>query len=161
MLLKNEGLLPLKPRSPARKLKVAAIGPHFNSSTHLLANYYGGNDLVLSETPLLGLKRRPELEVVGGMAGVEMCGANCTPGDIPAAVALARKAEVAVIFAGLHSTQGQQDGGPGSLNGPGMEREGYGTCHPSLPLLSSSKSLKQLCALQTVQTSRCLATSWI
>eukprot|EP01045_Picozoa_sp_COSAG04_P014945 COSAG04_NODE_1151_length_8058_cov_51.031662_5_plen_116_part_00 len=115
---------------------------------------------MLSETPLLGLKRRPELEVVGGMAGVEMCGANCTPGDIPAAVALARKAEVAVIFAGLHSTQGQQDGGPGSLNGPGMEREGYGTCHPSLPLLSSFKE-SQAAVPQTVQTSRCLATSWI
>ena len=97
------------------------------------------------------------------MAGVEMCGANCTPGDIPAAVALARKAEVAVIFAGLHSTQGQQDGGPGSLNGPGMEREGYGPCHSSLaPLSSFDKSLKQVrTLLQTAPTSRCLATSWI
>lgn len=55
VLLKNEGgLLPLKQAAVAevesgsssnrQKLKVAAIGPHLNSSTHLLANYCESND---------------------------------------------------------------------------------------------------------------------
>ena len=55
VLLKNEGgLLPLKQAavvevesgssSKRQKLKVAAIGPHLNSSTHLLANYCESND---------------------------------------------------------------------------------------------------------------------
>ena len=52
--LKNEGgLLPLKQAAVAKvqssssrrqKLRVAAIGPHLNSSTHLLANYCESND---------------------------------------------------------------------------------------------------------------------
>lgn len=49
VLLKNEGLLPLRQETVAKvrtggssgrqKLKVAVLGPHLNSSTHLLANY--------------------------------------------------------------------------------------------------------------------------
>lgn len=64
VLLKNEGgLLPLRSAGPSSRLKVAVLGPHFNSSTHLLANYYGENHLVLNSTPLLGLRRRSEVEV--------------------------------------------------------------------------------------------------
>ena len=49
----------------------------------------------MSQTPLMGLKRRSELDIVGAAEGVPMCGSFCGAGDIPAAVALARKAEVA------------------------------------------------------------------
>jgi beta-glucosidase-like glycosyl hydrolase len=146
VLLKNEAsVLPLKPLASndgavTERLKVAVIGPHFNSSTHLLANYYGDNDLVKTQTPLMGLQRRPELHVIGGVQGVPMCGTFCAPGDIPAAVTLASKADVAVLFVGLHSTQGAQsrannisDDSPGQNNGPGMEREGFDRTVLTLP----------------------------
>ena len=143
VLLKNEGkALPLlQKRNAGGKLKVAVLGPHFNSSTHLLANYYGGNDLVKTQTPLMGLRRRPELDVVSAAEGVPMCGTFCAPGDmIPAAVVAAKKADVAVLFVGLHSTQGKgglaanmSDDAPGINNGPGMEREGYDRTNLTLP----------------------------
>ena len=142
VLLKNEekALPLLQQRSAGGKLKVAVLGPHFNSSTHLLANYYGGNDLVKTQTPLMGLRRRPELDIVSAAEGVPMCGTFCAPGDIPAAVAAAKTADVALLFVGLHSTQGKgstaanmSDDVPGVNNGPGMEREGYDRTKLTLP----------------------------
>ena len=80
-----------------------------------------------TQTPLLGLERRPEVRVVGAAQGVPMCGTFCGAGDIPAAVELASKADVAVLFLGLHSWQGGQSQAknisaalPGQNNGPGM-----------------------------------------
>lgn len=147
VLLKNEeALLPLKQASArtasgsSQQLKVAVLGPHFNSSTHLLANYHGGNDLVLTQTPLMGLQRRPEVRIIGAAQGVPMCGTFCGAGDIPAAVAIATKADVAVLFMGLHSNQGKgfkavnaSDDAPGTNSGPGMEREGYDRTNLTLP----------------------------
>ena len=142
VLLKNEGkALPLlQTKRAGGKLKVAVLGPHFNSSTHRLANYYGGNDLVHTQTPLMGLRRRNELNIVSVAEGVAMCGTFCAHGDIPAAVRAAKKADVAVLFVGLHSWQGAQsqaanvsDDAPGQNNGPGMEREGYDRTNLTLP----------------------------
>ena len=113
---------PSSSATSASKLRLAVLGPHFNSSTHLLANYYGGNDLVKSQTPLMGLERRSELDIVGAAEGVPMCGSFCGAGNIPAAVALARKAEVAVLFVGSHSTQGLQSHTQNaSADAPGAE----------------------------------------
>ena len=93
-----------------------------------------------TQTPLMGLERRPEVHVVGAAEGVPMCGTFCGVGDIPAAVALARNADVAMLFMGLHSTQGVQSQAtntstdmPGQNNGPGMEREGYDRTNLTLP----------------------------
>ena len=113
--------------SATRPLRVAVLGPHYNSSIHLLANYYGENDLVYSSTPVLGLQRRPELDVIGSMAGVDLINVSA-PTHIDEAADLAKSAEVAVVFIGLHSTQGPQ-----VHNGPGMEREGYDRTNLTLP----------------------------
>lgn len=100
----------------------------------------GGNDLVKTQTPLMGIERRPEVHIVGAAEGVPLCGTFCGVGDIPAAVALARQADVAILFVGLHSTQGAQSQAtnastdvPGQNNGPGMEREGYDRTNLTLP----------------------------
>jgi hypothetical protein len=147
------------------QLKLVVLGPHYNSSTHLLANYYGENDLVFSQTPLLGLTRRPEVEVVGAAASESdegvfsttvqppcsllkiiislcsidrlwICGSSCPACEIPAAVAIEKRAGVAVLFVGLHSMQGQQVASGSreqGANGPGMEREGYDRTNLTLP----------------------------
>ena len=95
------GTLPLK-----RGTKVALLGPHLNSSIELLANYYGENIRVADSTPLAAFLRRAAAGdvTVGGFAeGCKLAG-NDTSG-FPAAVTAAAQADVAVVFAGLRSTQ--------------------------------------------------------
>lgn len=115
------------PNTRTRPLKLAVLGPHFNSSTDLLANYYGDNVLVATSTPLLGLMRRPEVSVVAALAGCDLVNVSQPP-DLAGATAAAKRADVAILFMGLHSTQGPQVN-----NGPGMEREGYDRTNLTLP----------------------------
>lgn len=127
VLLKNEGgLLPLRAKNGG-KLRVAVIGPHYNSSTRLLANYYGKNVIVNTSTPLAGLSRRKELNVVAAVKGCDLVNVTEAP-DLGGATDAAKQAEVAIVFIGLHSTQG---GFP--PNGPGMEREGFDRTNITLP----------------------------
>mmetsp|Transcript_17924 Transcript_17924/g.53118 ORF Transcript_17924/g.53118 Transcript_17924/m.53118 type:complete len:523 (-) Transcript_17924:1600-3168(-) len=128
VLLRNEdALLPLKAKVNDGKIKIAVLGPHLNSSTQLLANYYGDNVLVKTSTPLAALARRPEVEVVGALAGCDLINTSI-PADLSGAATLAKRADFAVVFLGLHSTQGAQ-----VHNGPGMEREGFDRTNLTLP----------------------------
>eukprot|EP00054_Salpingoeca_dolichothecata_P027194 m.198250 g.198250 ORF g.198250 m.198250 type:complete len:840 (-) comp25890_c1_seq10:30-2549(-) len=126
VLLKNEGnVLPLKPTSDGN-VKVAILGPHGNSSTCMLGNYYGENDLVFTQTPLFGFQRRPDVDVVGYAQGCELSG-NVTSG-FAEAVTLAKQSEVAIVFLGLTSGQGKQVN-----NTPAMEREGFDRTFLTMP----------------------------
>eukprot|EP00039_Didymoeca_costata_P030776 m.31297 g.31297 ORF g.31297 m.31297 type:complete len:545 (+) comp8300_c0_seq2:1056-2690(+) len=121
-LLKNDkDTLPLKAGT-----KVAVIGPHFNSSTVMLGNYYGDNDLVFNHTPLLALKRRDDLDVVGAAMGCNLTG-NDTSG-FAEAITAATESDVVLLFLGLTSGQGQQEG-----NTAAMEREGFDRTFLTLP----------------------------
>ena len=127
VLLKNEGaLLPL-----ARGARLAFLGPHANSSQALLSNYHGDNVLVDSNTPLLEAQRQGLS--VAYARGCNICDAvpagfpnmPCTrAGDasgIPAAVAAAAAADVAVLFLGLDQTSEAENFDRGSLALPGAQ----------------------------------------
>ena len=100
VLLKNDAAAgsnsPLLPLAPGAK--VALIGPHLNVSVDMLSNYHGDNLDVHNHTPLLALSRRGA--VVGHATGSGLFG-NDTSGFADAA-ALASKADVALVFVGLH-----------------------------------------------------------
>lgn len=151
VLLRNEnGILPLTPKTAGEKVKIAVLGPHYNSSTELLANYFGDNNLVQTSTPLAALSRRPEVEVVGALAGCDLVNVSIPP-DIEGATNIAKKADIAIVFLGLHSTQVSQFAscilnlsaqnstsfligqGKQVANGPGMEREGFDRTNLTLP----------------------------
>ena len=87
---------PLLPLSAGTK--VALIGPHFNATTDLLSNYRGDNNIVYDHSPLLAMARRGK--VVGHAFGSGM--SDPDESGFAAAVALAKKADVAVVFLGLH-----------------------------------------------------------
>ena len=87
---------PLLPLSPGTK--VALIGPHFNATADLLSNYRGDNNLVYDHSPLLAMARRGK--VVGHAMGSGM--SDPDESGFAAAVALAKGADVAVVFLGLH-----------------------------------------------------------
>ena len=87
-------LLPLK----AGTTRVAMIGPHMNATTDMLSQYRGINHDVDNHTPLLAMTRRGN--VVASAVGTALAGTDAS--GIPAAVAAARKADVAVVLLGLH-----------------------------------------------------------
>jgi beta-D-xylosidase 4 len=94
--LKNEGgLLPLSPT----KEKVAVLGPHFNSTVEFQSIYFGENKHVLHQSPLEAIKRRG-VEVVGAARGCDYVWCNTSSG-FAEAVALAKSADVAIVFIGL------------------------------------------------------------
>lgn len=100
VLLKNEGagagsppLLPL-----AAGAKVALIGPHLNATTDMLSNYRGDNNLVYQHSPLLAMAQRGN--VIGHAQGSAL--SDPDESGFAEAVALAQKADVAVVFLGLH-----------------------------------------------------------
>jgi hypothetical protein len=122
VLLKNEkATLPLRADT-----RVAVLGPHFNASLAMLGNYYGDNLVVAEHTPLLALQRRADVRVVGAALGCSLDG-NDTAGIAPAA-ALARSADVALVFLGLISGQGNV-----SDTGAALEREGVDRAVLTLP----------------------------
>ena len=112
ILLKNSNkLLPIK---NYQTTKFAFIGPHANSTQSFLSNYHGDNELVNSHSPLqAGLSMG--LNIDYGL-GCNICDTvppgfpnmPCTQaGDtshIPAAVAAAQAADVAIVFIGSDQT---------------------------------------------------------
>lgn len=119
VLLKNEGnLLPLGKQS------VAVIGPHGNATQDMLSIYVGTNTLVNSHSPLQAITARG-VSVAGYAPGCDiMVGCNSSAG-IAAAAALAKTADVAIVFVGLH---------PGQGGGDAREDEGWDrTCGAAAP----------------------------
>jgi len=122
VLLKNENnLLPINPSGT----KVAVIGPHFNASQDMLSIYRGDNSLVNSHTPYLALVKRG-FNVIGYAQGCQLSGQDTS--GFAAATALASKADVALVFVGLH---------PGQGGGDAREDEGWDRSEIILPGVQS------------------------
>jgi hypothetical protein len=156
----SQPLLPLN-KSLTR---FAFIGPHANSSELLLSNYFGRNTQVLEDTPLLAARALLDNAHAGTAAAATAAGASVSyhPGVpcndvtnsntgvgyslcefsgsntslIPAAVAAAREAEVAVVFLGLtacNNTAEQE-----CIEGEGKDRmHGIGLPATQLALLQA------------------------
>jgi len=102
VLLKNEGnLLPL-----SLSKKVALIGPHFNATRDMLSIYIGTNTLVNSHSPEQAI-RAHGVNVVGTAIGCDLSSTDTS--GFAAAVDAAKKADVAIVFVGLHPGQGGGD----------------------------------------------------
>ena len=117
VLLRNEGgALPLALGSLH---SLAVLGPHFNMSSAMLANYAGSNTLVQANTPLLRLRARADAVGVPLVfaPGVPSPHSNDTSG-VSAAAAVAASASAAVLFLGLDQT---------------LEREGLDRVDLALP----------------------------
>ena len=116
VLLKNEGdLLPLKPGT-----NIAFIGPQANWTLPMLSDYEGQNKVVLEHSPYAAAVR----------AGLRVTLQNGTSDDlnsndtshIPAAVAAAKAADVAIVFVGLcadHCPNHMEDEGFDRCNNDG------------------------------------------
>jgi len=110
ILLKNDGnLLPLN----AKKTRVAVLGPHFDATQDLLSIYRGDNILVNSHSPLQAIQARG-VQIVGAAPGCDLSTNDKRGFDL--AVSIAQKADVALVFVGLHPGQGQT---------PAREDEGW------------------------------------
>ena len=126
VLLTNNGILPLR---RDRRLRVAVVGPNADSMDVLCGNYHGTPS---RELTLLGaLREEPNLEVTH-VRGCALTGADRS--GIPAAVAAARSAEVAILVLGLspriEGEEGDADlaadlgaGDRDSLDLPGVQAE--------------------------------------
>ena len=94
-LLKNDGaLLPLK-----KTAKVAFVGPQANFTQEMLSNYEGQNTLVNGHSAIMAAKAMGIAFTWD--AGHSLDVSNTDKSMIPAAVAAARAADVAVVMVGL------------------------------------------------------------
>jgi hypothetical protein len=126
VLLKNEppsnaDSTPLLPLSSSAT--VALIGPHFNSTQDLLSDYCPGH--WWARSPLMGAQTLLGGKLVGYAQGCQLEG-NDTSG-IAAAVALAQKADVAVVVVGLTASNDPTNSGtpPVFAKGDAYESEGH------------------------------------
>jgi beta-glucosidase-like glycosyl hydrolase len=126
VLLKNDAVggtpvLPIK-----RGAKLAIIGPHFNSTQDLLSDYSPGHwwarsPLVAAET----MAKAGEVNVVGSAQGCDLEG-NTTAG-FAAAIALAKSADVPIVFVGLTPNNDVTNSGTPPVVGTAsaLESEGH------------------------------------
>ncbi len=102
-LLKNDhAILPLSPST-----RVALLGPHFNATQDMISIYHGTVELVSSHSPLMALQNLgvPIVGYAPGCAGTDGVDPSGDTGCLdvsgfPAAVALAKQADVAIVFVG-------------------------------------------------------------
>ena len=107
-------LLPL-----AAATRVALIGPHFNASDDMLSNYKGSNNVVYAHTPLLAISKRGNV-----VAAAKGCGLwNSDESGFAAASAAAKKADVAVVFLGLHPQWFDNPGDGDAAEGEDNDRQ--------------------------------------
>ena len=95
--------------------KVAMIGPQANFTLEMLSNYEGSNTLALGHSPLMAA-RAAGLDVTW-TPGHSMNVADGGRAQIPAAVAAARAADVAIVMVGLCADH--------CSGGKGVEDEGF------------------------------------
>jgi hypothetical protein len=145
VLLANEAkLLPLREAT-----RVAFVGPHANVSLALLGNYFGGNELVFEQTPLVAARRAgvdatyapgvPCYDVTHSgsrSAPYPLCVTQDTSDHthIASAVAAAKAAEVALLFIGNAAVN---NSGPCSTMA-GVEGEGCDRATIGLPLVQET-----------------------
>ena len=132
LLVNHNAALPLV---NSGTLRLAFIGPHANTTQGFLANYHGDNKLVDSHSPLLVARARG-LDVTYAR-GCNICDVvppgfpnmPCPPGKagdrsgIPAAVAAAAAADVAVVFVGLDETSEAENFDRHDLLLPGVQED--------------------------------------
>jgi beta-glucosidase len=92
-------LLPLKIPT-AGKLAVALLGPQANFTLEMLSNYEGQNKLALNHSTLMAAQRIAGL-TVSYEPGHSLDVSSTDASKIPAAVAAAKAADVAVVMVGL------------------------------------------------------------
>ncbi len=105
VLLQNrDNLLPL---DKSRLKRIAVIGPLADTIEN--NNYNGKYSVAIS--PLQGIKDRvaPGIEIVTAKGATLAGAANAPDADLPAAVALARNADVAIVFVGSDRTIEQEN----------------------------------------------------
>lgn len=120
VLMKNErGMLPIKPGAT-----VALLGPHFNSTQDLLSDYCPGQWPGV-RSALMGAQEALGERLVGFAQGCGLEG-NDTSG-FATAVALAKKADVAVVLVGLTASSDPANSGtpPVVAHGDAYEDEGH------------------------------------
>ena len=126
VLLKNDNVGE-KPVLPVDKgAKLAILGPHFNSTQDLLSDYAPGH--WWAHSPLMAaqsLAKQGVITLAGGAQGCDLEG-NSTAG-FAAAVALAKAADVAVVFVGLTPNNDKTNSGtpPVVATGSALESEGH------------------------------------
>jgi beta-glucosidase-like glycosyl hydrolase len=136
VLLKNEvvgtagRLLPLPSGA-----KLAFIGPHANCTQSFLSNYHGTNTLVDSHSPLFAaLARGLSVSYAPGCAICDIVPPGfpnmpCPPGKasnlsgIPAAIAAAAAADLAILFVGLDQTSEAENFDRADIALPGVQSE--------------------------------------
>jgi len=113
---------------------IALIGPNANITDDMLSNYHGANTVVDSQSPLLAITRRAAVDDVA-VTFAEGCAViNCTSGaGIPAAVAVARAADFAILFLGLQPWHGSP-GGQAAGKSEGEESDRSDIALPGLQL---------------------------
>jgi beta-glucosidase-like glycosyl hydrolase len=149
VLLKNDPVPPSTPVQPsalammARPLlplapstKVAIVGPHFNASLDMLSNYHGENHLVFNHTPLLAMQRSGN--VVGSAKGSGLWQPD--ESGFAEAVAVAAKADVAVVFVGLHPQWFDSANDGDAREGEDLDRENITLPDVQLKLLQVDRA---------------------
>jgi beta-glucosidase len=125
-LLKNQPVAG-KPVLPiAKGSKLAIIGPHFNSTQDLLSDYSPGH--WWAHSPLFAaeaMAKAGEISLVGSAQGCDLEG-NSTAG-FAAAIALAKSADVPVVFVGLTPNNDKTNSGTPPVVGTAsaLESEGH------------------------------------
>lgn len=122
-------------RTTAATPRVAMVGPHINSTTELLANYFGENLLVLKHSPLQAFQARSDVDVAAFAQGCELAG-NDTSG-FNAALDAVDAADVVLMFLGLRTMDGPQNA---TMNNAAMEREGFDRTFLTLPEIQANFS---------------------
>jgi len=125
VLLKNDGVLPLRPGK-----KIAVVGPHFNATDLLISNYHGsrcvnghpgdGKDFSCIVSPIEAIAAMNSAGETTGAQGCDVAGSSTH--NIAAAVATAAAADVVILALGIDQTQEREGEDRVITTLPGMQR---------------------------------------
>jgi beta-glucosidase-like glycosyl hydrolase len=157
VLLKNDNrTLPLvDPARSNKKVRVALLGPHFNSSKEMLSNYAtGSNNYIYENTPLVALSRRnATMEITTALAGCRFDGRNTS--RFAAAERAAAEVDSVVLMLGLHA------GRPGeSAEGEDWDREHLLLSYVQEELLKTVASAAKSPIILVIMSGGTIDVSW-